>query len=140
VAPVNVTGNGWGLIDLQGKFAVEPQFFSIGKFSEGLAPVAVGDFQKHRWGYMDSKGKIVVPAEYDKAEPFSGGLGLVLMMGKGVGFVNAAGKLAIGPLADYNDVESFKDGLARVWFSQRTNESGVWGYIDTKGKLVWRGQ
>jgi hypothetical protein len=140
VAPVNVTGKGWGLIDLQGKFAVEPQFFSIREFSEGLAPVAVGDFNKHRWGYMDSKGKIVVPAEYDKAEPFSGGLGLVWMGDKGLGFVNAAGKLVIGPLTDYYNIELFKDGLARVWFSRVANERGVWGYIDTKGKLVWRGQ
>ncbi len=140
VAPVNVPGKGWGLIDPQGKFVVGPQFFSIGKFSEGLAPVAVGDFQNHRWGYLDSKGRVVVPAEYDSAEPFSGGLGLVSMMDKGVGFVNAAGKLLIGPLADYNQVDSFKDGLARVWFSQRTDESGIWGYMNSKGKLVWRGQ
>jgi len=140
VAPVNVPGKGWGLIDLQGKFAVEPQFFSIGNFSEGLAPVALGDFNKHRWGYLDSKGRVVVPAEYDDAEPFAGGFGLVLMMGKGVGFVNAAGKLVIGPLTEYRQVDSFKDGLARVWFSQLTNERGIWGYIDTKGKLVWRGR
>ncbi len=140
VAPVNVTGKGWGLIDLQGKFAVEPQFFSIGKFSEGLAPAAVGDFNKHRWGYINNKGKIVVPAEYDRAEPFAGGLGRVWMRGKGLGFVNATGKLVIGPLAEYNEVESFQDGLARVWFTRVTNASGVWGYIDTKGNLVWQGQ
>jgi len=140
VAPVNVPGKGWGLIDLQGKFAVEPQFFSIGKFSEGLAPVAVGDFQNHRWGYLDSKGRIVVPAEYDRAGPFIRGFGGVWMRGKGFGFVSAAGKLVIGPTAEWQNVEPFTDGLARVWFSQRNNESGVWGYIDTKGKLVWRGQ
>ncbi len=140
VAPVNVSGKGWGLIDLQGKFAVEPQFFSIGEFSEGLAPVAVGSFQAHRWGYMDTKGTIVVPAEYDRAEPFSGGLGQVWMEGKGVGFVNTSGKMVIGPLADYSQVESFKDGLARVWFTRITDRSGTWGYIDTNGKLVWRGQ
>lgn len=140
VAPVNVPGKGWGLIDASGKFAVEPQFFSLGKFSEGLAPVAVGDFQKHRWGYLDSKGKLAVPAAYDRAEPFAGGLGLVRIAGKGVGFVNAAGKLVIGPLAEYSQVDSFKDGLARVWFSQRTDESGIWGYLDTRGRLVWRGQ
>ena len=140
VAPVNVPGKGWGLIDSTGKFVVEPQFFSLGKFSAGLAPVAVGTFEKHAWGYIDAGGKLVGAAQYDRAEPFSGGLGQVRLREGGVGFVDAGGKLVIGPLRDYTQVDAFRDGLAKVWFSQIANEQGVWGYIDSQGKLIWRGQ
>ena len=138
VAKVNVAGKGWGLIGTDGKFVVEPQFFSIGQFSEGLAPVAVGDFQAHRWGYMDAKGALVVQAEYARSEPFAGGFGQVRLAEGGTGFVDRSGKLAIGPLKEYTQVDAFRDGLARVWFSSVTNSSGSWGYIDARGKLVWK--
>ena len=49
------------------------------------------------------------------------------------------GKLRIGPLREYAQVDVFKDGPARVWFSQRADTRGIWGYLDTGGKLVWRG-
>lgn len=136
-APVRVADKGWGYLDDSGNLVIEPQFFSATAFSEGLAAVAVGDFRQHPWGFIDTSGKLVVPAQYEQVEAFSEGFAAVRLKG-GYGYVDTKGKLAIGPLIDVTQIESFSNGLARVWYSQRADASGRWGYIDRKGKLVWR--
>lgn len=140
-APARAPDKGWGYLGPDGRFAIEPQFFSAGEFSEGLAAVAVGDFRNHLWGYVDPAGKLVVPARYQQAEPFSEGLAAVIVPRAGPGYVNTKGELAIGPLEGVTQVEPFRQGLARVWYSARTDPAtGRWGWIDRSGKLVWKGE
>ncbi|HSW12583.1 MAG TPA: WG repeat-containing protein [Solimonas sp.] len=139
-APVRVEGKGWGYLDTEGRLAVAPQFFSAEAYSEGLAAVAFGDFRDHRWGYVDKAGKPVGMAQYQKAEPFSEGRAAVLLPRRGWGYVDTRGELLIGPLAGVERAEPFRNGLARVWFSQRTDASGVWGYVNRDGKRVWKGE
>ena len=64
----------WGLVDLAaGRLVMEPKFYSIGKFSEGLAeflpePTA----RKH--GYLDRAGRVVIEPRFQFAHPFRDGL------------------------------------------------------------------
>ena len=55
-----------GFADMNGNVIIEPRFFSVDYFSEGLAAFNTGG----KWGYIDKTGKEVFPAVYDKAFPF----------------------------------------------------------------------
>ena len=63
----------WGFIDKTGRFVLNAQFRWAGRFSEGLAPVKVGD----KYGYIDKTGTIAIPPRFSKAESFSEGLAAV---------------------------------------------------------------
>jgi hypothetical protein len=85
-----------GFIDKEGKYVVNPQFGRGGlfiidvdsaflitsdlgriSFSEGLAPVQVGD-KRGNIGYADKTGKIVINPQFQVASPFYGGLAVVI--------------------------------------------------------------
>ena len=55
-----------GFKDLSGKVVIPPQFDDVGYFSEGLAPVRIGE----KWGYIDKTGKIVIPPKYAHPSSF----------------------------------------------------------------------
>lgn len=67
----------WGYMDSSGKIMIEPQFESLVAvspyFSEGLAPVKVGE----KWGYIDQNGKIVIRPQFENAWLFKDGLAAV---------------------------------------------------------------
>ena len=62
----------WGYIDRAGKFAINPQFRSASRFSDGLA--AVQTEQSGPWGYIDKTGAVVINPQFDATNPFSEGL------------------------------------------------------------------
>jgi len=76
-------------------------------FSEGLAPVAIGNL----WGYIDKYGDIVIPPSFDTAQPFSEGLALVKQRGLS-GYIDASGQIVITPRFKF--AENFSGGLAVV--------------------------
>jgi hypothetical protein len=49
------------------------QVDETGKFSDGLAPVQIGN----KWGYIDKAGKIAINPQLDTAGAFSDGLAWV---------------------------------------------------------------
>jgi hypothetical protein len=112
-----------------------PSHFSLcGQFSEGMAPVVVGN----RWGYVDHSGKLVIPAQYFRATYFSEGLAPVAIAQDKVlkwGFIDHAGKFVIS--AQYDTVGHFSEGLAVVGVSRMWNglqcETNL-GYVDKTGK------
>ena len=77
-----------GFIDKHGNVIIKPQFGSrTGLFSEGLAPVLIGDFASYlkdpkdqdypRWGFIDMTGKMIIepmPGFIGKDDGFSGGV------------------------------------------------------------------
>jgi hypothetical protein len=89
-----------GFIDKEGKYIVNPQFgmarnfnemesaflitSDLGRlsFSEGLAPVQIGD-KEGSLGYADKTGKIIINPQFSEALPFYGGLALVVFGGNG---------------------------------------------------------
>ena len=96
------------------------------RFNEGVAVV----MNDKKWGIIDKTRELLVPMEYDGILRMQDGFAAVIKNGK-AGFVNRAGQLKI-PL-QYKRVRSFHDGFAAVQFADNT-----WGYINKRGKVVWR--
>ncbi len=122
-----------GYIDKSGKFVLTPQFeiADLQVFSEGLAPVRIGEFVAGKWGYIDKSGNVVIQPQFDAAGPFSGGLA-VAAIGNKFGYIDRTGKVVIA--LQYDLAGSFSGGLAAVRIGDPV--SGKTGYIDSAGKMV----
>ena len=94
-------------VDKFGRIISEQRYSYARPFSEGFAPVRVGEL----WGYIDKKGTMVISPRFDNATPFSSGLALV-SENHLFGYIDHSGSYAIKPQFKY--AESFADGLAVV--------------------------
>jgi hypothetical protein len=63
-----------GYIDGIGKIVIDLSFDQAFYFSQGLAPVRIGDVLTGKWGFIDKSGHFVINPQFDYAEPFSEGL------------------------------------------------------------------
>jgi hypothetical protein len=112
------------------KMIVEPQYFEIETFSEGLAVV-----KKRKsgtgflWGAIDVNGKVIIPVEYDYLGPSSEGLTNFKKDNK-MGFMDKMNNIIIPAM--YDNYSSFSDGLAAV----KTIPGGRYGYIDKTNNMV----
>jgi hypothetical protein len=112
------------------KVIVEPQYFDIDPYSEGLAVV-----KKRKpdygfsWGAVDVTGSVVIPFEYDYLGTLSEGL-INFQKDKKTGFLDKTNKIIIPAM--YDDFSVFSDGLAAV----KISETGKYGYIDKTNTLV----
>jgi hypothetical protein len=141
LAPV-MFGNLYGYIDHKGNTVIPPVFRDAGQFSEGLASVTTANGQK---GYIDKAGLFVIKLTSGRGGQFNEGLATwaVEINGKTkMGYIDRTGKTIIEPKFDV--AFDFIDGLAEVYFSEKiTSASGPvtrtgHGYIDTRGRFVWR--
>lgn len=131
-----------GVIDEQGNFVVEPIYNQISPPVEGRAMFSYnnnmgyfGDGKKR--GYFDENWEIVIEPIYDSAADFSEGRAAVGKSGVGNGFIDINGNEVV-PLI-YSDVDSFKNGVAKV----RISEDGYYFYtflregtIDLNGNVI----
>ncbi len=62
----------WGYIDTTGKLVIEPKYWQVGPFSEGLAWVEVEKGGKR--GFVNRKGELVIKPRFDTAWDFRDGL------------------------------------------------------------------
>lgn len=129
---LSVTAAAFSVKAVPNSFGLQPW----GSYSEGLCVYAKNS---SIFGYIDTNGKIAIPAKYTVAHDFSEGLAMVVLNGK-VCYIDRTGKVAIDTGYTYNyDAYSwvsgndcaFHNGIASV-----ANDSGLWGAIDTKGRLV----
>lgn len=150
----------WGFIDLDGNVLVEPQYYKVGPYRDGMARVTLTDMKTI--GYIDLEGNLLftLPPGTEEAGDFSEGLALVNTGGTrgeiddiGVhggrwGYIDKTGAWAIEPrfeltyepssMRDWHSLYlnyvhrygRFKDGRAAV------PVEGGWGFIDRAGKLV----
>lgn len=104
---LSVNGGPWGFADADDRFVIAPRFDDAGEFSQGLAPVKIGQ----KWGFVQRSGKMAITAAYDEVTPFTEGFARV-REGERWGFIDLQGK----PLATlpFVFVADFHDGLARV--------------------------
>lgn len=72
---VYMPGKGYGYMDKNARFVIEPQFVEGKEFSGGLAPVKT----EKGWGYIDKTGKMVIPEKFSDGNPFEGPLAMVYM-------------------------------------------------------------
>lgn len=120
-----------------GRLVINPQFDSAGPFSEGLAPVRIGDSKTGKWGFIDKQGAMVIKPHFDFPIPpiFSEGLASVHVgdtkTGKW-GYIDKQGTMVITPQFDF--AERFSDGIALVHITDK--ESRKVGYINKQGMIV----
>ena len=99
---------GWGYIDPQGKWAIEPKFSSTLAFSGELARVDV----KRKIGYINKTGQFEIPPQFDYAFDFQdNGLAIVRVGGKR-GLIDRSGQYVIEP--KYHHLSEFVNGLAKI--------------------------
>ena len=113
----------WGIVDINGKYVVKPQFDDIKELSEGFTAFK----QNGKWGFMDKNFKVAIKPQFDKAENFSEGYAAV-MKSNLWGYINSSGKIVIKP--QYTKASSFFAQMAAV-----ATKDCV-GLIDTKGRFV----
>ena len=123
----------WGYLNNKGKIIIPFIYDSAEDFSEGVAAVSKGEYEKNKHGFIDKTGKTVIPFNYDYAGNFSEGLATILKgsqeTGK-YGIIDKNGKTIVAPKYD-GYIAEFSEGLATV-----LNKSDVYGFIDRTGKLV----
>ncbi|MGB3545440.1 MAG: WG repeat-containing protein, partial [Saprospiraceae bacterium] len=155
-------GGKWGFVDSLGKVVVAARFEQAADFSDGRAPVQVGE----QWKLIDRRGKIVSRLAYDQLVPAglpgkfvaetAGKYGLIdqdervivplrldelhpftdglaaYRVDDGWGFLRPDGSLLTDPV--YPLVWPFVNGRARVI------DDRVMVYIDTTGRMLYPGR
>ncbi|WP_286238899.1 WG repeat-containing protein [Neptuniibacter halophilus] len=116
----------WGYIDKQGTVVINAKFDGAKPFSEGLAPVLLGE----KWGYIDRSGNVIIASEFDTAIPFHEGLAAVLKDGSW-GYIKPDGSFKLKP--SYANAWPFTEGVARVSSKQAPRN---YFFIDQDGKRI----
>lgn len=123
----------WGYLNSKGAVIIPFIYDSAEDFSEGLAAVSKGKYEKNKHGFIDKTGKTVIPFSYDYAGNFSEGLATIRKgsqeTGK-YGIIDKNGKTIMAPKYD-GYIAEFSEGMAAV-----LNKNDVYGFIDRAGKLV----
>jgi tetratricopeptide (TPR) repeat protein len=130
----------WGYCTADGKFVMEPQFSSAGRFSEGLAAVCKtgfkypkpgqdprSSFRDEDFSYIDQKGTVKIAGPFMDARPFSNGLAAVMRDSKW-GYIDKSGNATV-PFR-YGWAGNFEANMAPVELN------GLVGFIDKDGKTV----
>jgi hypothetical protein len=113
LAAVQGKNEKYGFIDKTGKFVIQPQFYRVGDFSEGLAAVNPVEAE---WpgdlAYINQKGQIVIKSMSTARDR---------------------------PYHAENDLSYYRfcGGVARVSLGKE-EDSDAEGYINTEGKFIWR--
>jgi WG containing repeat len=141
--PVRSADGKWGYIEPKQTYAIKPQFDDAKRFSEGLAPAALGK----KFGYIDATGRFVIEPQFVFAEPFSEGRALVFpdwglnFFGHAegytlfvrAGYIDHTGKMVIKDRFVEN-AHSFSEGLAAFQAGiDYTHGQSKWGYLDSSG-------
>lgn len=143
LVPLRSVDGRWGYVDRNQTYVIKPQFEMAKRFSEGLAPAALGK----KFGYIDSTGRFVIQPQFVFAEPFSEGLALVFpdwginFLGHQegytlfvrAGYIDRTGKMVIRSRFAEN-AHNFSGGLAA--FKPGINYTygqSKWGYLDKTG-------
>lgn len=149
LAPVSVstskTNYVFYYIDKTGKKMFGSDYEIAGEFSEGLAPVEIGQ----KWGYIGVDGRIVIKPQFGGPDRGQAGIwetskmvlqdGLApVRLGDKMGYINTAGKLVISLLYPYTDVllEPFDEGTHTASLPRFSLEDGGMVVINSQGKII----
>ena len=102
-------------INKKGERAIPYLFHSARPFSEGLAPILLGE----EWGFIDREGTLKIGARYKLARDFSEGLAPVKIK-EDWGYTDTKGSLVIKPR--FATAGDFKNGLAVVYVKKGSKE------------------
>lgn len=128
-----------GFLAPDGSLAIEPRFFDVGNFSDGLAYAA--EEEGGLYGYIDSTGEYVIPPRFVFGSDFCGGMAEAGIytdetqsetMG---GYIDAEGEWVIAP--QFYLTQPFRGGYATVMtLDAFKSGSGTHTVIDRKGTLM----
>lgn len=113
----------FGIKNSKNEVYIEPLFYQIESFIEGISIVSADDFQ----GAINDKGEVVIPFAYEELQT-SSEYKIAYLEGGKWGFFNTEGKKVISAIYDF--VGSYSDGLALA------SKDQLFGYIDHKGKVI----
>jgi hypothetical protein len=159
LACVRETGGLYGYINRKGEFSIPPRFAFAQEFSEGLAWVVTKD---SKVGWIDKTGRWVVTGINGRSFPaelgfiytsetlnwrYSEGLVPFFLYAGGKylrGYMDRSGQVSIQPRGDdeFGILNPFYGGVALVYYfvnGDLTTEQ-KYGYINTKGRFIWRSQ
>lgn len=162
-----LVGREFGFINTKGEMVIPPRFvprrgwyswdpiIATSRFSEGLAPVAIGTEFERVYGYINRKGDFVIPPQFFAAQLFSEGLAYVAKIDPvakvvtAAGWIDKAGQWVVTDVQGnfpsniskpgfnlYHHVDwRYSEGL--VHFHVYTSEGRpLHGYMDQKGRVV----
>ncbi|WP_395054948.1 WG repeat-containing protein [Flavobacterium sp.] len=112
-----------GVIDIKGKYIINPQFSSLSK--DGNMYLFM---QEDKYGWCDGKGKIIINPQFETAQKFNGNDLASVKIDKQYGYIDKKGKIVINP--QFNYAASFNNNIALVQSSDKT------GFIDKEGKYL----
>lgn len=115
-------GKKFGYLDKAGKARVGPQFDAALRFREGWAAVRVGD----RCGFINQRFEPTTKLRFTAVRSFHEGLAAVRLADNGARPEDAA------PAAEASAIQPFAEEPTAA------AASGVWGYLDKRGQLVFR--
>lgn len=113
----------FGIKNQQGDIYIEPLFYQIESFVEGISIVSFDDFQ----GAINNKGELIIPYTYEELQTCSEGM-IAFKEDEKWGFFNSSGDKIIE--AEYDFVGSFSEGLALA------SKDNLFGYINHSGKVI----
>lgn len=146
------TGGKFGFIDGTGGWVIPPRFrprkgternatVATSRFREGLACVSEDEL----YGYVDKRGEFRIAPQFAEAQEFSEGLAQFIISAEGRymrGYMDRGGKVVIGPRGaeELGILSPFVGGVALVIFYEKTasGTSEKYGYIDKRGRFIWR--
>lgn len=125
LAPIQIDLN-YGFVNTDGVVIIEPQFLTVGYFSDGLAWARA---KNNKLGYIDTTGKWVIEPKFLATRTFDKKSGRARIKDKdGWCYVNHKGEIL--RIKDAEVFDDFEDGLCAI----RVND--LWGFIDGDGKWV----
>ena len=139
-----------GFIDENGNVVIKPQFDKVREFSEGFAPVMIGN----KWGYINEKGEIVIAPRWLTVGQFNEGIAAITEQERwdvrndsnyytyNCGYINTNGDYVIQPKFRQS-CDTFSDGLAQIkidWDGEEDEKRGWFGFKDKQDNWVIKPQ
>jgi hypothetical protein len=144
----NTSEANWGFVNKNGKMVIKPNYFEVGRFSNGIAIVAEKTPNRFRNFAINKDGDILFSFEncfpikshnssWQKKEgyytSFQNGL-LEVKMNDKIGFINEKGRLVIPPVYDI----VFRDTKWGIAIGRKSNHQD-YEFIDENGEVLFTG-
>lgn len=125
-----IDGEGFRVIDEQGRVLTDKAYSFIANYSDGMAVFQEPSGDEFRYGYLDLQGREAIPATFREAGDFANGKAVVKVKENEYSLIGKNGEpIAMYP---YAFVGPLGDGLMAF----RKEEDGKYGYIDEEGRIV----
>ncbi|MDB5282135.1 MAG: repeat protein [Bacteroidota bacterium] len=113
-----------GYKDSSGRWLIQPQFISAGKFDPDFAIVFYGE----KFGLIDTKGQFILPARYDELKECSNGQ-YIYRMAEHNGVILSSGKELLKEIKG----SLFCNGRG---YTVKNEQQNLFGYIDSDGTII----